>query len=278
MAGIRVVTDSAADLPVELVEAHQITVVPLDVRIESLAPEVGATLAPKEFWDVIISTGAMAETAAPSPGAFLDAFRAAKDEGADGVICITLSSGLSATFQAASAGAAELVGKFPVEVIDSRSVTLGEGFLVLDAVEAQATGDVAAVATELRSRIDKLHVYGGLDSLETLRRGGRIGSAQAFFGSLLAIKPIVEMRHGVVEGESRQRTRSRSLRYLADKVTAAGPLKRLAIAHAAAGDIDVFLEMIDQVKPINELIVTHIGAVIGAHTGPGTIGVCFEVV
>jgi len=110
-----------------------------------------------------------------------------------------------------------------------------------------------------------------------LRRGGRIGSAQAFFGSLLSIKPIIDVRDGIVAGESRQRTRSRSLRYLADKIIEAGPLERLAVAHAAAADLDVFLEMLAPVHPARELVVTYIGAVIGAHTGPGTIGVCLEL-
>jgi DegV family protein with EDD domain len=272
-----VVTDSAADLPAATVEELGIVVVPLDVRIENTAPEVSATLSPEQFWNVVTSTEAMAETAAPSPGAFLEAFRSAANGGADGVVCVTLSSGLSATYQSATAGAAELAGEFPVAVVDSRSVTMGEGFLVLDAADAAGRGDdLESIVAHVRGRIDKVHVFGGLDSLETLRRGGRIGSAQAFFGSLLAIKPIVELRDGIVEGESRQRTRARSLRYLADKVLAAGPLERLAIAHAAASDVDVFLDMIASVQPTQATVVTYIGAVIGAHTGPGTIGVCFE--
>jgi DegV family protein with EDD domain len=279
VAGIRVVTDSAADLPVELLKEHDIVVVPLDVRLGDVPASEMSSLTPAEFWVRVAQSDALAETSAPSPGAFRDAFAAAAHDGADGVVCVTLSSALSATFQSAVAGAAAVAGEIAVEVIDSRSVTMGEGFIVLDAAEAAARGgDLVSVAGAARASIGKVRVLGGLDSLETLRRGGRIGSAQAFFGSLLAIKPVIEVRDGVVAGESRQRTRSRSLRYLADKVAEAGPLERLAVAHAAAGDLDVFLEMLAGVRPAREIVVTHIGAVIGAHTGPGTMGVCLELV
>jgi len=208
----------------------------------------------------------------------LEAFSRARDEGAEGVICVTLSAGLSGTYQAAVTGAAELAGSMAIEVVDSRAVTLAEGFLVLDAAEAAAQGhSLSEVADLVRARAELVHILGGLDSLDTLRRGGRIGPAQAFFGSLLAIKPIVELREGVVEGESRQRTRSRSLRYLADKVLAAGPVRRLGVSHATASDVDQFLELTASVTPEFPLIVTHLGAVIGAHTGPGTIGVSYEL-
>lgn len=279
MAGIRIVTDSAADLPPELIAEHDISVVPLDVRLGATPVEEMRAASPAEFWARAAATNDVAETSAPSPGAFRDAFGAAADDGASGVVCVTLSSALSATYQSALAGAAALEGRLPVEVIDSRSVTMGEGFLVLDAAEAAGAGcDLEKVASVVRARLDKTRVLGGLDSLDALRRGGRIGSAQAFFGSLLSIKPIVEVRDGAVAGESRQRTRARSLRYLADKVLEAGKLERLAIAHAAATDVEVLLAMLADVHPVHPLIVTHIGAVIGAHTGRGTMGVCLQLV
>ena len=120
-------------------------------------------------------------------------------------------------------------------------------------------------------------MLGALDTMENLRRGGRIGSAKALFGSLLSIKPIIEIRDGVVEAESRQRTRTRSLEYLADKVTQAGPLEGLAVAHAAAPDLDVFLEMLAGTFPPEDIIVSYIGPVIGTHAGPGCIGVCYRL-
>lgn len=122
----------------------------------------------------------------------------------------------------------------------------------------------------------RTHVLGALDTLDNLRKGGRIGSAQAFFGSLLSIKPVIEVRDGVVEPGSRQRTRQRSFEYLAKRVHDAGPLESLAIAHAAAGDIGGLIELVAADFDRDKILVTFIGPVIGTHAGPGTVGVCFE--
>ena len=276
MAGIRVVTDSASDLPIALAVSEGIVTVPLDVRLGKLGAAQTAALSPQEFWALCASSPDLPETSAPSPGAFAAAFAAAQDDGCDGAVCVTISSKLSATHQSACAGAAE-VAPFPVEVVDSRFATMGEGLLVLAAADhAPRMQSVAALADHLRATIPRLATFGTLDSLDSLRRGGRIGSAAALLGSLLAIKPVIEVRDGIVDAESKQRTRARSLAYLVSKVAAAGPLRRLAVAHAAARDLDDFLALLAEVHPIDEVIVTYIGAVVGAHTGPGTIGVCFE--
>ncbi|MDA8291738.1 MAG: DegV family protein [Actinomycetota bacterium] len=278
MPGIHVVTDNAADLPPALLAESGVTVVPLDVRIGDLPADETRGYSAERFWEVIEATSALAETSAPSPGAFRAAFLDAAQAGAEGIVCVTISSRISATYQAAVAGAADLPSSVPVEVVDSRSVTLAEGFLVLEAARRAGRGDgLESVASAVRDRVGKLKVVGALDTLDTLRRGGRIGSAPAFFGSLLSIKPIVEMRDGVVEGESRQRTRARSLRYLADVAAAQGPLARLAVAHAAARDLGDFLALLHDARPDDEILVAHLGPVIGAHTGPGTIGLCMEL-
>jgi len=278
MSGVHVVTDSACDLPPELLDAHHVTVVPLDVRLGDLPVDDVRALTAEQFWQRTASTSALAETSAPSPGAFRAAYLAAAEASADAVVCVTISSGLSATYQSAVAGAADISADVPVEVVDSRSVTLAEGFLVIEAAERAARGEaLAPLVRALRARVPKLKVLGALDTLDTLRRGGRIGSSQAFFGSLLSIKPIVEMRDGVVEGESRQRTRSRALRYLVDAAAATGPLARLGVAHAAAADIEEFLASLAEARPRDHVLVAHLGPVIGAHTGPGTIGLCMEL-
>jgi DegV family protein with EDD domain len=274
---IKVVTDSASDLPEELLKAHAITAVPLDVRLGDAGPEEMRSLSAEEFWRRAAATTALPETSAPAPGAFAEAFLTAQRDGYDGVCCITISSALSATYQAACAGVTALESAIPVEVVDSRFATLGEGLLVLEAAQhAEAGEDLQTVATAVREAIEKTQVFGTLDTLDNLRRGGRIGSAQALVGSLLSIKPVIEVRDGVVEGESRQRTRARSLRYLVDKVAAGAPLRRLGVAHAEAEDLDVFLSMLDALELPNERIVGNIGPVIGAHTGQGTVGVCLQ--
>ena len=275
MPGVRIVTDSAADLPAPLVGELGITVVPLEVRLGDADPATTTALSAAEFWELTVSTGELAQTAAPSPGAFAEAFAEAARSGAAAVVCVTLSAGLSATYQAAVAGARS--AEIPVVVVDSTTVTMGEGFVVLDAADAAAKGgDLEAVRAAAQESTATVTVTGALGGLDALRRGGRIGAAQAFFGSLLSIKPIVEIRGGVVVGESRQRTRARSLRYLVDMARNAGPLRRVAVAHGAATDLDEFVAMLEAALPDVEILVTYIGPVIGAHAGPGTIGLCMQ--
>jgi DegV family protein with EDD domain len=274
VAGIKVVTDSMSDIPSDLLVAFNIDVVPLDVR---LGTEDLTRATPEEFWRRVRATGAIAKTAAPSPGAFTQAFRRARDEGFNGVCCVTLSSSLSGTFQAACSGANEAKGDISVRVIDSRFGTMGEGLLVLDAAErAREINDLDVLCNAVSAEIASVEAFGTVDSLEYLHRGGRIGSAQAFIGSLFSIKPIVGLRNGVIEGESRQRTRARSLRYLAERVAAALPIRKLAIIHADAEDVDAFLALLKPVFPTEKTITAYMGPVAGAHLGPGTIVVCLQ--
>jgi DegV family protein with EDD domain len=164
----------------------------------------------------------------------------------------------------------------PVIVLDSFSVTMGQGLMAVAAAEAASDGAaidrVVAVAESTRER---LTVCGVIDTLESLRRGGRIGGAAAALGTLLSIKPVIEVREGVVEQESRQRTRAKSLSYLAQKVRSAGPLERLAVVNAQAPDFADFLGLVADVPSTQPRLVGEIGPVIGTHAGPGTIGVAW---
>lgn len=276
MPSIRVVTDSACDLSEELAAKAGIQVVPLTIRFGDEELHDRVDLTPAEFWRRCKASATLPETAAPSPGAFQTVFEAAADEGADGVVCCTLSGGVSATYQAALAGAAALEGRMPVEVIDSRSLTMGQGLMCLAAAELASTGaDLAAVVTRVRDLIGRTRVLGILDTLDHLQRGGRIGGAAALVGSLLSIKPVIEVRDGVVEQESKQRTRARALDYLVAKVTTDAPLERLAICNGAADDIDAVVERLSSVPVAHELVVTDLGPVVGTHAGPGSLGICY---
>lgn len=276
MAGIRVVADSACDLPEELIARHRLTIVPLTIRF---GPEELADVGPKDFWAKCHASSLLPETSAPSPGAFAAAFRKLASEGADGVVCINLSSKLSATIQAAHAAAREVADTVEVRVIDSCSVSLGQGLLILDAARRVEAGEsldqVAAAATGATPRIK---VYGVLDTLENLKKGGRIGGARALLGSMLSIKPVIEVREGVVHEESKQRTRGKSLHYLAEKVTQAaakGRVQELGVMHGDAADIDRFTDMVTPGVPKDKIIVGLVGAVIGTHAGPGVVGVAW---
>ena len=276
MAGIRLVTDSASDLDREEMTERGVGIVQLDVRLGEVGPEVTSAWTPEEFWERCAATDVLPETSAPSPGAFRAAFEEAGKAGASGVVCVTLSSKLSATYQAAAAAASG--AGLPVTVVDSMSVTMGEGLAVLAGLEAAEQGaGLPEVESEVRSALGRIRVYGTFDTLDNLRKGGRVGGAQAIVGSLLSIKPVVEIRDGRVEPESRQRTRSRSLEYLASKVRGAGPLERLAVMHAAAPDVDVLVAMLKEIFDGDEIVVTYIGPVIGTHSGPRALGVCFEL-
>jgi DegV family protein with EDD domain len=276
MPGIRVVTDSACDLPDEIATRHRITVVPLTIRFGA---EELSDVGPKDFWVQAHQSPVLPATAAPSPGAFVEAFRHLSAEGADGIACINLSSKLSATIEAARTAARQLEGEVKVEIIDSTSVSLGQGLLVLSAARAAEDGkSLAQVAAAVTEAAPRLKVYGVLDTLENLKKGGRIGGAQALLGSMLAIKPVIEIREGVVHEESKQRTRSRSLQYLANKVTEAaraGRIHELGIMHGDASDIDKFVDLVAVAVPRDRILVGLVGAVIGTHAGAGVIGVAW---
>ncbi|MGO9581497.1 MAG: DegV family protein [Acidimicrobiales bacterium] len=278
MAGIRVVTDSAADLPASLAAQHDIRIVPLDVRLGKWGPEEMRLIDPAEFWRRCAMTDALPETSAPSPGAFAENFTQAADDGCSGVVCLTLSSQLSSTYQAACAGADEVSERVEVRVIDTRTVTLGQGMIVLEAAQvAAATGDLGDAEAAARAVVPRIRVFGALDTMDNVRKGGRIGTARALLGSILSIKPIVEIRDGVAVAESRQRTRGGSLEYLANKLRNAGELEGLAVVHAAAPDLDTFLGMIEDVYPRDEILVNYLGPVIGTHAGPRCIGICYRL-
>lgn len=276
MSGIRVVTDTACDLPDELLAELGIGLVPLKIRFgaEELVDRV--ELSSKEFWSRCASSPGLPETSAPAPGQFQEAFESMANDDADGVVCVNLSSKMSATIEAARQAARQLEGTFPVRVVDSRSVTLGEGLIAIEAAEKAAHGgSLEEVAIAAETVAGRMKVYGVIDTLENLRKGGRIGGAQALLGSVLSIKPVIQVVDGVVEQESKQRTRGKALRYLADKVRAAGPISRLAAFGADAPDMDEFLAMLDGIHPTDKVLLGDVGPVIGTHAGPGAIGVAW---
>jgi DegV family protein with EDD domain len=278
MGGIKIVTDSASDLAPDLAEQHDITVVPLTIRFGDTEYLDRRDLTPDQFWSRCATSPVLPETSAPSPGAFQQAFEEAADAGYEGVVCICLSSAVSATLQSANAAAESLGGKFPVRVIDSRSITMGEGLQALAAARMSADGkgleDVALLTQDLVART---RLFGAIDTLDYLRKGGRISGGRALLGSLLSFKPIIEIRDGVVEAESRQRTRTRSLQYVVDKVRQQEHIEQLAVLNAAAPDIETFADMMAEVFPREDTIRADVGPIIGAHSGPGTVGVTFLV-
>ncbi len=275
--GVRVVTDSASDLSQDLVDALGIEVVPLTIRFGDEEFVDRAELSADAFWDRLQASDALPETAAPSAGAFEACYRDLIARGATGIICINLSSRLSATMQAAQVAAASIGEECPVKVIDSLTVSMGLGALCLTAARRAADGDpLDRIVDEVISRRDRTRLFGALDTLEYLKKGGRVGNARALLGSMLSIKPVVEVRDGVVEEAGKVRTRSKSLKVLADKV-AAQPIDTLAVLHGQADDLEELLDLLAPIKPRDEIVTGIVGPVIGTHAGPGVIGVSFQV-
>jgi len=276
MPGVRIVTDSACDLSVAETDALNIGVVPLSIRFGDDEFVDRTELTPAKFYEIMASREELPETAAPSPGAFETEFRKAADDGCDAVVCINLSGDLSATGQAARAAANSLTDVIPVECIDSKSVTVGLGTLVTEAATMAADGaDAATITARINDLSSRLHVIAILDTLDNLKKGGRIGNAQALLGTMLSIKPCIDVSSGMVEEAGKQRTRKKALAWLKETVAAAGDIEHLAVGHGQANDIDAFMADLGTVVDAGNARVEMIGPVIGAHGGPGVIGVSY---
>lgn len=275
--GVRVVTDSAADLTDEQAAELGVRVVPLSIRFGDEEFVDRKDLTPAEFYARCSASPVLPETAAPSPGAFEAAFRSAfDDDGADAVVCINISSGLSATMASAQNAARALEGK-DVRIVDSRSVTWGLGSQVVAAAEAAAEGKTAEeIVALVEDMARRTHVYGTLDTLENLKKGGRVGGAQALIGSLLSIKPLISVMGEVAEA-GKARTRSKALKAMVDKVREAGSVENVGVMHGSAPDIEEFLTLMSEVVPRHEIHTGEIGATIGVHGGPRVMGVTFQV-
>lgn len=272
MAGVRLVTDSSCDLPKDVVDELDITVVPLSIRFGEEELTDRDELSAEEFYNRMGQFEGLPETAAPSPGAFETAFRAQGDAGADTIVCVNLSAALSATMASAENGARALEGDLDVRVVDSKSITSGLGTLVTLAAQAARDGasadEVVGLVEATRGRV---HVFGGLDTLENLKRGGRIGGAQAMLGTLLSIKPVIDISTGVVEESGKVRTRRKQMHFLRDKMLAAGEVEHLMVCDGFAPDADEFAAVMAEATGAEPPRAT-IGPVIGTHGGPRMIG------
>ena len=275
---IRIVTDSSCDLPQDLADSLGIRIVPLSVRFGDVEYIDRTTITSDEFWSKCAASAVLPETAAPPPGEFERAYRELTAEGATAVVVIALSSALSATMQSAELAAKAVAGDITVRVIDSRNASIGRGLTVLEcarrAREGASLEDIVALADGL---IPRTRVFAALDTLENLKKGGRIGGAKALVATALSIKPLIEIKDGLVAEAGRQRTRTKALAHLVEVVREnAASIESLGVLHAKCADIDAFVGMVRGVYG-GEITVADIGAVIGTHAGQGTIGVAFRL-
>lgn len=276
---VRIVTDSACDLDAATAEELGIEVVPLSIRFGDEEYTDGVNLSTDQFYAKMASSEALPETAAPSPGAFEEAFRRHAEAGADAIVCVNLSSSLSATMQAAENGAKAVEDDLDVRVIDSRSISTGLGTMVRRAATAAADGqDVDSVTELVQDLTGRTRVLGTLDTLENLKKGGRIGNAQALLGSLLSIKPLVDISTGEVEEAGKARTRRKAIDWLRSKIVAQTGVEDLCLLHGGApDDIDTLLGLLAPTFSRDDVQIATIGPVIGTHGGPRVLGATWVV-
>ncbi|MFJ8440605.1 DegV family protein [Kitasatospora griseola] len=294
---LALVTDSTAYLPQEAVDRHRIQVVPLSVAVGDEVFAEGVEISPKDVAEALRAKHRVT-TSRPSPETFTAAYRVAAEAGARGIVSVHLSAELSGTAEAAQLAAA--TAPIPVRVVDSRLVGMALGSCVLAAAEladaldaaraAEAAGDAGVEGDGDSAEADLDHVVSAaerraevtngffyVDTLEHLRRGGRIGTAQALVGSALAVKPLLHLAGGRIEPLEKVRTASRAI----------ARLEEIAVEHAGTQPVDITVHHLaaeqraealaerlrERVPAINELYVSEVGAVIGAHVGPGLLAV-----
>ncbi|WP_432753299.1 DegV family protein [Streptomyces sp. JL2001] len=272
---VAIVTDSTAYLPPQTMERHAITAVPLTVVVDDQAHEEGTEISARSLAQALQKRRPVT-TSRPSPEVFAATYRAAAEAGAKGVVSLHLSAEFSGTYDAAVLAAKD--APVPVRVVDTRMVGMALGFCALAAAEVVDAGgslDEAVAAAEKRAAGTSAFFY--VDTLDYLRRGGRIGAAQALLGSALAVKPLLELDGGRIELREKVRTASKAI----------ARLEEIAVERAASGPVDVAVHHLsaperaaaladrlrERLPGMKELQVSEVGAVIGAHTGPGLLAV-----
>jgi DegV family protein with EDD domain len=276
MARIRVITDSACDIPEEIARRLDIDIVSLSIRFGDDEFIDRVDLSPAEFWAKCKASKTLPETAAPSPGAFQAAYERAKADGCDGVIVLTLTSLLSATHQSAVIACEAVAGSIDVRVVDTKAVSMAQGLLAIDVAEVAATRvSLDLLVEHAESLVNKVGVVAMLDTLEHLIKGGRVGGARALLGQVLAIKPLLELKDGIVAEAGRQRTRARALVAIVAVAKSHQPLRRLALVHGASNEVPALEALVADIPTEFPLIVTDMGPVVGTHGGPGIIGLCW---
>jgi len=275
MAPVRIITDSASDLPQSEADRLGIDVVSLTIRFGA-EEFLDRDLSPAEFWSKCASSPTLPESSAPSPGAFQEAFERAAAEGCDGIVVVALTSLLSATFSSATLAAEAVKGKIPVSIIDTRAATMSEGLLAIELGEmAQAGKSMEEIVARGNQLVPELGVIATIDTLEHLIKGGRLGGAKAFLGQILSIKPILAVREGVVAEAGKARTRSKALAILAQVARDAGPIRRISVIHSQCPDTQTLIDLVSDIPTKYPLVIADMGSTIGTHGGPGIIGVAW---
>jgi len=269
---VAIVTDSVADLPPQVAEEFGITVVPLVVRFGTDLYRDSLDLSPDQFYEKLRTTKVLPATSVPPPAAFADAYDKLAEK-TNGIVVTSVTSKLSATYQVALQAVGLMKKQCRVEVLDSQWAVMAQGFITIAAAKAAQSGasldEVLDVARHTMHRVDMLAAF---DTLEYLERGGRIGKAQAFLGSLLKVNPIIGIKDGEVHPLARERSRAKAIDYLYNHVANFGKVEGLAVEYAT--DLDEAKRLVQRFHskyPQVPIYLSRTSPVIGTHTGPGLI-------
>ena len=274
---VKVITDSTADLPPALAEELGITVVPLNVHFGTEVYRDGVEITADEFYRRLVTASRLPTTSQPTPGDFLSAYDE-MGQTTDEILSVHISAKLSGTMNSATQAREEYGGESRIEIIDSLQGSMGLGMLAIAAAEAaRRGGSLDDVVTETRAAIPKVGFMGLVDTLEYLEKGGRIGKAQAFVGSLLRIKPLLTIRDGEAHPLERARTRAKGVDRMCELVQAEMPLKDLAVVYTTTPDeARALAQRLQSFLPQGEVILSQVGPVVGTYLGPGVLGVAFR--
>jgi DegV family protein with EDD domain len=271
---IAIVTDSTADLTPQMVEELGATIVPLRVIFGNEAYREGMDITTEEFYERLVTSRQLPTTSAPSVGDFQEVYERLLKE-ADSIVSIHIAGKLSATVEAARTARQSIPKPERIEVVDSQMVTVASGFAIMDAADAiRAGAKLTEVKAMAESACQRVHVRCMLDTLEYLRRGGRIGRVRAYLGTLLSVRPILSLREGELYPEERVRTRARGLERMTQWAVKHQNVKRLVVAHSTTpDDAEIIRERLAMAFPNLRVQVIRFGSVIGTHGGPGMVGV-----
>jgi DegV family protein with EDD domain len=269
---VRIVTDSVADLPPQVVEELGITVVPLIVRFGEQLYRDGVDLTADQFYEKLQSSKVFPVTSVPSPAAFAQAYDKLAEE-TDEILVIIVSAKLSATYEVALQSIGLMKRKCRVEVIDSLSATMSEGFIAMKAAEAAKAGaSLDEVIEVARKNIPRVEFLAAFDTLEYLRRGGRIGRAYTLLGSMLKINPLITLKDGLVEPGGKTRSRAKAIDRLYDFAASYSYIDEMAVEDTACPDeAEALAERLGAIFPRERIYRSKMTPVIGTHTGPGML-------
>lgn len=274
---VKIVTDSSADLPEELVKKLGITVVPLYVRFGEEVHRDRVTITEDEFYQRLESDPIHPTTVQPGPQDFLEVYQKVST-GADGIVSIHISSKLSGTCNSAMMGKDMLGGECPIEVIDTQAVTMGLGLIVITAAEMAKAGEgMDKIVAEVKRTIPRIHLLALFDTLKYLLLGGRIGKAKALLGSILNVKPILTLKDGEVIPAIQVRSRAKGIDKLFEFVKNASKIEDLAIVYSTTPDeAQALAERLGSVFDREKITIARMGPVLGVHMGPGMLVVVFR--